>query len=281
MVRIIVSKHGRINGSQVEFIIGLMEECYRRLEPHNVSIVDLHIFENSSTAGAFLSAECRELGVKTSPFHEGFFAMHDAWRGIPRIILCLDRMVALPDLVMVGGIRHEVAHTVLHGSLEYYLFTFPEPIFKLMSQFNLSEEVAADILYLVSVAVKDYEVTRLLYERGYVEDQVAYVKFLLKTGEEDVLSWRLVEGNPLLEALYVIGLLKSIGCAIPLLSDKNLQDEIEEHLKDSLSHLPKNISNLVLKIAKEHFASLSGDTLTNINRIIHACGSIFSTLAGY
>lgn len=278
MVRIVISKFGKINDSHVSFITGLMEECYERLGPHNVSIVDLYVFEKSSAAEAFLSAERKRLDVRTSPFHEGFFAMHDAWRGIPRIILCLDRMMKLPDLVMVGGVRHEVAHTVLHGSLEYYLFTFPEPILELMSQFNLSEKVAADILYLISIAVKDYEVTRLLYERGYVEDQAAYVKFLLKTEEEDLLSWRLAEGSPLLEALHIIGLLKSIGCAVPLLSDRNLQGEIERYLKDSLSHLPENISRLVLNIAKEHFTSLKGDTFTNIKRIIYACKPLLNTL---
>ncbi|MEM1990807.1 MAG: hypothetical protein QW782_09305 [Candidatus Bathyarchaeia archaeon] len=277
MVHIVISKFGKINDSQVKFITGLMEECYGRLSPHNVTIVDLYVFEKSSAAEAFLSAERRELGVGTSPFHEGFFAMHDAWRGIPRIILCLDRMMKLPDLVMIGGVRHEVAHTVLHGSLEYYLFTFPESMLKLMNQFNLSEKVAADILYLISIAVKDYEVTRLLYEHGYVEDQAAYVKFLLKT-EEDLLSWRLAEGNPLLEALHVIGLLKSIGCAIALLSDRNLQGEIECYLKDSLSHLPKNISSMVLNIAKENFTNLKGDTFTNIERTIYACKQILNTL---
>lgn len=146
LTHIIISKYGKVSENDLDAIVKLMEECYNRLKPHNVSLVDLYIFERASLAEAFLLKERERIGVKTSRFDEFFFAMHDAWRGIPRIILCLDRLRELPELVMVGGIRHEVGHTILHGSIEYYFLAFPKPLLELMRLFNLLERYAMDLL---------------------------------------------------------------------------------------------------------------------------------------
>lgn len=53
------------------------------------------------------------------------------------------------------------------------------------------------LLYLISIAVKDYEVTKFLYDKGFVKDQVAYAKWVLKPSEEDMLSWEIASANPL------------------------------------------------------------------------------------
>lgn len=278
LTRIVISKYGKVSENDLDMIIKLMKECYNRLKPHNVSLVDLYVFEKSSLAEAFLSRERERIGVKTSGFEEFFFAMHDAWRGIPRIILCLDRLRDLPKLVIVGGVHHEVGHTILHGSIEYYFLTFPKPLLELMRLFNFSEKYATDLLYLASVAVKDYEVTRLLCQHGYIEDQAAFVKFLLKISEDDLVSWNLSQGNPLLEALYIMGLFKPIGCAIPLLNSEDFGNEIKEYLKNYVSHLPKELSSLILNIVEEKFAKLENDTLNNISKILYSYKPILDTL---
>ena len=191
MVRIVVSKFGEINNGRANSVLKIMKECYERLMPHNVELVDLFLFERSSATEAFLSRERSEVGVVSAPFDESFFAMHDAFRGTPRIILCFERMRKLPKPVRVGGIRHEVGHSVLHGSLSYYLLSLPPALLELVDRFGLPLEYATNLLYLISVAVKDYEVTRLLYKRGYVAGQIAYARHLLKPSESDVLSWEM------------------------------------------------------------------------------------------
>lgn len=45
-----------------------------------------------------------------------------------------------------------------------------------MERYKLSQSYVNDLLYLISIAVKDYEVTNLLY-MGSVEDQVAYAEY--------------------------------------------------------------------------------------------------------
>ncbi|MEM1673539.1 MAG: hypothetical protein QXF23_01070 [Candidatus Bathyarchaeia archaeon] len=272
LVRIIISKYGRISDEELSQIINIIEECYARLMPHEVSLIDLYIFESFSLAEPFTMKEYASLGVSATPYlEENFFAMHDAWRGIPRITLFLDRLRVLPEVVKVGGIRHEVGHTVLHGSLEYYLLALPAPLIRAIEEFNLPLEYAKNILYLVSIAVKDYEVTRLLYSRGYISDQVEYVRFLLKDNEEETFSWRLSSWNSLLEALHLVSLLKVLGCAAPLLADEKFGNDIRAEITRYLSYLPEDLSRTLIEIVEENFARLGDDTIQNINSMVENC----------
>ncbi len=135
-----------------------------------------------------------------------------------------------------------------------------------------------NLLYLISIAVKDYEVTRLLHERGYVEDQVAYAKHLLKISEDDTLSWEISRGKPPAEAMCLISCLKAAGCVAPLLVDKKLGEEVRQYLMESLSYLPADRSTLLLRVVKGGFPSLGTDTLDNVDRMIHNCKLIFEAV---
>ena len=278
LVHIVVSTYGKINDEEIERVIEIMQECYSRLSPHDVSLVDLYLFERSSSVEAFFAKERRKVGVASAPFDELFFAMHDAWRGIPRITLCLEKMEKLPRLVKMGGIHHEVGHSILHGNLRYYVLSFPPALLEIVDRFNLSFEYMTNLLYLISIAVKDYEVTRLLHERGYVEDQVAYAKHLLKISEDDTLSWEISRGKPPAEAMCLISCLKAAGCAAPLLVDKKLGEEVRQYLMESLSYLPADRSTLLLRVVEGGFPSLGTDTLDNINSMVRNCKLIFEAV---
>lgn len=266
-VRIFVSKFGKADDEELRRVVGLMEECYSRLEPHEVELVDLCVFERSSSVDAFLAREYEEVGVVSAPFNDSFFAMHDAWRGTSRIILCVERMGTLPKLVQEGGIRHEVGHSVLHGDLRYYLLPVSPALLELADRFDFPREYAANLLYLVSIAVKDYEVSRLLTERGYIEDQLAYARHLLTVSESERLSWRISSGEPLAEILCLVSCLKALSCAVPFVLNEGFSEEIGRSLRESLSYLPKKHSTTLLDLISDHFPSLGTDTLSNINHI--------------
>ncbi len=262
-----MSKFGEVGAEEIDRTLAVMKECYSRLAPHEITLVDLYFFERSSSTEAFLTKEFKEVGVVSDSFNELFFAMHDAWRGTPRIILCLERMRKLPGLVQTGGIRHEVGHSILHGSLRYYLLPLPPVLLDISERFNLSLEYATNLLYLISVAVKDYEVSRLLHERGYVEDQVAYVKHMLAVSESDVSSWKISRGTPLAEVLCLISYLKTVSCAVPFLLNKTFGEAMRLRVTESLSHLPASYSTLLMKTALETFSSMGTDTLINIDHM--------------
>ena len=135
-VHIFVSKFGRIDDDEVQRVVEFIEECYGSLAPHEVELVDLYVYERSSSVDAFLARESREMGVASTQLNDSFFAMHDAWRGTSRIILCIERLRMLPKLVQEGGIRHEVGHSVLHGELMYYLLSVPPILLDLADRFH-------------------------------------------------------------------------------------------------------------------------------------------------
>lgn len=265
--KIVVSKFGRFKTRELDCTLEIIEECYDRLKPHEVTLMDLYVFEKSSLMDAFIAKESKEVGVVSAPFDELFFAMHDAYRATSRIILCFERMKKVPRLVQVGGIRHEVGHSVLHGSLLYYILPVPSVLLDFVKRFRLTIEYATNLLYLISIAVKDYEVSRLLNERGYVEDQLAYAKHLLTVTESDRLSWEMSRGNPLAEILCLVSCLKAAGCAVPLLLDEESGEEMKRLLVKSLSHLPKNYSTPLFDVINWGFPSLGADTQDNINHV--------------
>jgi len=139
-------------------------------------------------------------------------------------------------------LHHEVAHTVLHGSLEYYSFSIPTLLFELKREGVVSRQIMGDLLYLVSIAVKDYEVTRFLYKNGYVDDQVAYNKYFLEPSEEDKKAWKLARKNKIARLLVLVSLLKTTCCAAPLLSDGRYGGEMAESIARSMYYLPSELS---------------------------------------
>jgi len=253
----------------VDWILGVMRECYNRI-PHGVEFVDLYIFSDSTLARGFLAREVRAMSISSVGFSGRYFAMHDAWKGTPRIVICLDKMLKLPRLVQVGGIRHEVGHSILHGSIEYYVIPIPQPLRELGRAFNLSISYLTNILYLISVAVKDYEVTRLLHEAGYVDDQMEYIRYILTPSEEEIEGWNLARGNAPAELLYLASQLKCLGCAAPLTSAEKLEKRVTEWMRGSVMHLPKEYGENLLRICLEEFRDFKTDTIENIMRASRA-----------
>jgi hypothetical protein len=264
--RIVISPFGKVNGRKVKQIVAAMRECYERLAPHDVDMVDLYVFDRFFRVEAFLAEESKRLGVASSAFGELFFSLHDAWKGIPRIIICLERMKNLSSLAQKGGIHHEVGHSVLHGSLLYYVFTVPPALQDLAERFRLSRQYVTDMLYLMSIAVKDYEVSRLLYERGYVEDQMAFAKQILVPTESDKISWEISMGKPEAEALCLTSYLKLIGYVTPFLDDEVSGKELNGHLRSNFSFLSEGYLRQLLEQAPKIFQQLNLDTTSNVNK---------------
>ena len=268
MVKLVISKFGRVNEGFLEDILRVAEECYSRFKDSQPSLVDLYVFEKTSTMEAFMAKEKENLKILTSPFEESFFATHDAWYGTPRITVCIEKMRSLPRIVVVGGLRHEVAHTILHGSPEYYLLVLPKPLKEAGEIYEIADKTVNDILYLISVAAKDYEVTRLLYSGGYIEDQVAYCKHYLKPTLEEKTVWEIAKTNSLAKLVFLTSTLKNLCCAVPLLKDKVYGLEVKKEMDKSLSYLPEKLALKVFEVAKET-EKFGFDTQKNIEFLSH------------
>jgi len=263
VVKIVLQKLGEIPEESVRGILGIIQECYERLEPHGVEILDLFLFSDPSSMHGFYLRERSALHVVSEDLGESFIAMHDAWRGTSRIGVCMSRIRELPRLVQIGSLRHEVGHSVLHGSMEHYVFPISAPLIQAAKRLGLSKEYSFNLLYLISIAVKDFEVTRLLSEKGYVDDQVAYSNHVLGTSNEDLDAWQLSKGNPASMSLCLAGRLKDAACLIalqPRLSEQSVADT----LRGQLSYLPHPILDEMLKTLKRFPQAMVSDTFQNV-----------------
>ncbi|HID17101.1 TPA: hypothetical protein EYP26_02265 [Candidatus Bathyarchaeota archaeon] len=264
MVKIALKKFGRIPKETEKEILGIIKECYERL-PHSVELLDILLFENPSFMKSFYFLERRAVGVVTEDFGDSFLARHDAWRGTPRIAVCLETMERAPRLIQIGSLRHEVGHSILHGSIEYYVFPITKKLAETSRKFNLPKGYSFNLTYLISIAVKDFEVAKLLLGGGYVRDQIAYSRYLLKPSKDDLTAWRLSEGNPALMALCLAGRLKDLACLIALSPTVGRKHTIKKMMEEGLSYLPREALGRMLKFAEKLPRTMVGDTFQNFN----------------
>ncbi len=121
--RVAVYTHGSVPGSFVEECLGVLREVYLAAEGRgeHPGFVELHVYGDRGLLRAFLSEEASRLGVSVDA---EFVVMHEAWTGVPRIHVPLEARGSRWFRPLLG---HEAVHSVLHGSLAYYVVEAPEP----------------------------------------------------------------------------------------------------------------------------------------------------------
>jgi len=139
-----------------------------------------------------------------------------------------------------------------------------------MHDYGLPENFATQILYGAAMAAKEYAVTRFLIEAGFVEDQLAYARYILETTAEDLQAWETAKHNLLAKTIYLVMTARDISCTIPLLKDSKFANEIKYCLEKRIEHLPENEKAAIRKILAEIAQKFSEDTFQNINNLVRA-----------
>lgn len=253
--------HGYVTQDELQEIRGALEECYPRLGRWLPERVEVRLFDTSVQLAILLQSEKAELGIETSG-DEAFICSHDAWRGFPRLLICLERLLALPPLARLGALRHEAAHTVLHGALAYYVFRLPSDTIELARAKGMAPPLLQQVLYYCAIAVKDLEVTRLLLRQGYGECQVAFAQTQFLLSEEDKLAWLLARDNPQTRLLFFTSQLKMLFLGWPLelaglLTLGKCTDAMLSYIEPEES---KRLLDLAISIARQ----LGEDTHENV-----------------
>jgi hypothetical protein len=221
---------------------------------------------------AILKEDKLRLGITTSGDEE-FFCSHDAWRGYPRVICCLEKLAKLGKLARLGAVRHEVAHSAIHGSLEYYIFRIPEDCRHTTAIKGLDSSVLDQALYFVSVAVKDFEATRFLVKHDFIDSQFAFGLEWLQPLEQSRSAWKLAQTNRQTKFIYLTTLLKPTLFAQPLLalprSSKKIsleyQVQLARRVEDLLEHLGSGEQNRLLQVASIIVEEATEDTHKNVD----------------
>jgi len=266
-LEIILQSHGRIPDKAKGEIQEVMEDCYRRLSPAGPEIVDVVLFEDASRMEGYLLTEQNSLGVYSQGLDSKFVATHEAWTGIPRILICYERLQELSPQLRGAVVRHEVAHSVLHGSPEYYIFPIPRPLLEASEKYNLQRDYSLHILYLLAMSVKDYEATRILLDHQYVEDQIDYAWYFCKTGKDDLEAWKISKGDPRKELLCLVGRFKDFACVVAVIARQEPDASELAAAKKELDYLPEDASSRLLEVCTALTEMNGHDTFRKVDRV--------------
>jgi len=246
-----IEKFGQVDQALVDKVLDVMAETYERLGPPMTFSVSLRIFEKSIE------------GVS-------FFASHDASQERPTINVYADKILGLSGDVIVGGIRRQAAHSILHGSPEFYRIKLPSELRRAMVEYGLPEAFATKILYGVSMAAKEYAVTKFLISGDFIEDQLAYIKYLLEPIPEELVSWEIARASPFERIAYVVMTIRDMSCALPLAKDERFGGEIKAYMEKKIEHLPSNYKVKVRRIVNDLIPSFGSDLFKNIELLANA-----------
>jgi len=267
MTRIHIVERGVISEKEREWVVHLLDECYNRMGSLSPPMVELNIYKSSSAMDASLNREKAALGVETGGADSTFLATHEAWRGIPRITVCIERMKAEPRIVAQAAVRHEAGHSAIHGSPEFYVLPLPIALLEASEIFPFFSRVSQVSSYLIFTAVKDYEVTRLLHMLGYIKDQAAFARRFSKPSEEDYLAAHLAGRTREATALLCASWLKNVSCLPPFLGDLGYSRRATRWLTEASGTLPRSLRPRLTGVVKNHFPQLQDDTFQNIQSL--------------
>lgn len=174
--------------------------------------ISIYLWEKQKDFQEFDAREKAELGVVTAG-ESDFLATHEAWRGTPRIHIALEKIRGIPEDVVRGVVQHEIGHALLHGRAEFYHFRFSAPLQEAARSAGLDFPMLQELVYLLSIAIKDEEVVRLLGEAGLGFYQIRLLEYLLEDTEEEQRAWDLIRDHP---ALRLLGLAAFLKILLPI-----------------------------------------------------------------
>jgi hypothetical protein len=255
--------HGDVPNSFWQELKQQLVGCYRRLPTPDLEVVQVCLLDTVHRLRQFSAAEHVELGI-ASPLGTEFLALHDAWRGVPRITVCRERLAEAPQLVGLGAIRQQAAHSILHGAPEYYVFTLSRDLVGKGQERGLSPAALQQLLYYVAIAVKDYEAVRLLVAHGYVDCQTALAFHQLEANDEDRLAWQLARLHPPVCLICLASQLKPLLSIRPLMGKPALAPALIQQARVMLSFLPLEEQDKLWTLTQQVAAALEDDTHQNI-----------------
>ncbi|MGA3086802.1 MAG: hypothetical protein ABSE95_18780 [Thermodesulfobacteriota bacterium] len=185
-------------------------EVIGKIEPGTVpDRISVYLWEKEKDFQEFDAREKIELGVVTGD-ESNFLATHEAWRGYPRIHISLEKIRGIPEEVIQGVVQHEIGHALLHGKPEFYQFLFSEHLQETARSAGLYLPQLQQLVYLLSVALKDEEVVRLLMEWGLGIYQNRVLEYLIEDTGEEQQTWELIKDLPALRKLAWAAFLKTL-----------------------------------------------------------------------
>lgn len=258
---LVVQVYGDVPPRTVEAITGLIADAYERLAASSRAPLEVRLANTRARMAALAREDKARHGITTGG-DEGFACTHDAFEDRPRITICVESLGRLGPHA-IASIRHEVGHAVLHGRRVFYEARIDTALREAGAAQGLADHVLLQLLFFVAVAVKDWQVSRLLLRHGFADDVRALAWELLGASEDDRNAWHLAEGIPPLRLLWAAGQLKPLLHAAPLRELPD-QGDVERRGAEMLAYLPLARRGSLLELTWRIAGELGDDTHANI-----------------
>jgi hypothetical protein len=263
---------GNVAGSFKKEVTEVINDCYKRFGDRVPFRIAIYLFDTQDNLNGFLREENFKLGLTFTGIDESSPCAYNVSRGYPRLLISNDRLSKFSKLARAGAIRHEAAHTVLHGTLEYSIFQIPEDCRHIATVKGIDNEKLEEIFFQISMGVKDFEATRFLTTRDFIQCQIAFALEWIKPAEDDRTAWSVAKGNRQTRFVYESSLLRPLLFTDPLLSlPKSRKVPAEEQLvlsariEQMLDVLGITEEKKLLQLAGAMIGAFTQDTHQNID----------------
>jgi len=267
---------GNISGSFKKEVSEILNDCYQHFSQRVPYKIEVYAFDTEENLNSFLRDEKFKLSMSFNTVDDASACTYEVLRGYPRLLICSERLSHYSKLARAGAIRHEVAHTILHGALEYSIFQIPDDCRHTATVKGIDSDKLEEIFFQLSLGVKDYEATRLLIANDYIQCQFAYALEWIQPAEDDQTAWNISKTNRQTRFVYESALMRPILFTNPLLSlpkpKKPLAEsqlQLSARMEQMISILGEKEENKVLAVADSIIESLTEDTHKNIDSAFH------------
>ena len=219
-------------GIQKEFVAKVQSWANEVLEKKGPlgapAFISINIWRRMDELKFFYQQEKQELGVITGE-ETDFLATHEAWRGHPRIHICQERVKDVPYIVLQSVLHHEISHAIHHGTPEFYTFRYSHKLQEAGRICGLDLALLQQCVYMLSIAIKDYDVVTWLTDIGLGFGQLHLLEYMISDTEEERRIWEAVCANPAPRKLALALFLKTL---LPIEALVSLRVERAEIIKN-------------------------------------------------
>ena len=200
-------------GTQKKFVAKVQSWANEVLEKKGPlaapTFISINIWRRMDELQCFYQKEKQELGIVTGGDTD-FLATHEAWRGDPRIHICQERLKDVPDVVIQSVMHHEISHALLHGAPEFYTFQYSTKLQEAGRICGLDLALLQQCVYLLSIAIKDYDVVTWLTDIGLGDDQLHLLEHMITDTQDERRIWEVVCANTVPRKLALAFFLKTL-----------------------------------------------------------------------
>jgi hypothetical protein len=271
---LVITTRGKIPGAAKSEIVNTFKDCYRKFGSKSPYKVEILITETEGIRRDSLREEQSRLG-RTAIEDIDEVCTHHTWSDHLTVNVSVEKLGEFSKLARQGALRHEAAHSVLHGTLEYNIFRIPDDCRQMASVKGINPEILEQVIRNLSSAIKECEVSKYLIAHEFIDCQAAFILEWIKPPDNrNVLKSTKMDRQA--RFTHLTSLLKPILLSDPFLAlPKTKRISLERQVmlgrkvEEMIEHLTDYEQNKILQVASSISSGINEDTHNNVDSALH------------